>query len=82
MEPDTFSGNQKALLVNVDTHTHTQIHTFTEICFHQFVITNCLAHQALAKWPSLSDLPRYHKHTVIQLKVLIVHISAGICVNM
>lgn len=49
MEPDTFSGNQKALLVNVDTHTHTQIHTFTEICFHQFVITNFFSSSGTGK---------------------------------
>lgn len=41
MEPDTFSGNQKALLVNVDTHTHTHTNThihrdmFSSICHYQ-----------------------------------------------
>ena len=51
--PKPLWGLEQALLF---TYVHTRIHT--HICVCQLIITNCSSHQALAKWPSLSDVAR------------------------
>lgn len=67
-------GTDKAILppqALLFTYVHARIHT--HICVCQLIITNCSSHQALAKWPSLSDVVRqafplkYHKHTRKQI---------------